>query len=159
MNKLKDKINKVIQSNILNKEMIDMPSRGLLENEIKEIEDKTGKKIFYQYRSFLKRYNGYNLDWIKFHGCTKIDKEIFDITENFDETIEEIIIASDSYGIGYFEKKNGEIFSFDYDGGAIEKVADSFEDFICNYVFGKRSREFGGDEWYEDLKKAGIFND
>jgi hypothetical protein len=44
----------------------------------------------------------------------------------------------------------------DTDGGHVKRIATSVKDFIHEYVFGRCSAEFAGEEWYDELVLAGI---
>jgi hypothetical protein len=56
----------------------------------------------------------------------------------------------------YYLNGAGEVVEEDTDGGEITTLATSFNDFIQSYLFGNRSAEFMGEEWHQQLVKAGF---
>jgi hypothetical protein len=156
-----DFVEKIINSKVLCYNLTFIPKKRPSEQSINRIKESVEISINPIHEIFIRRWNGIDLEVIKIYSFDKKEENIPNLMDRqFDLNKEGLLVfGSSPSGFLYSYDNQGIVFSIDTDGWNIEKVADSFEDFICNYVFGKRSREFGGDEWYEDLKKAGIFND
>lgn len=159
--KVINKIEKVLNSPLLSKGLCYVPTHGASKQSIEKEEDLLGKKISKQHRTLLEKWDGINLEVLRFYGCTK-DKETRQISEcqfDLDELDNPIFFASEPAGYIYVYDKEEKIYLIDTDGWEITKIATSLEDFICNYVFGKRAAEFAGDEWFDEVKAAGLLED
>ncbi len=165
INRIVNKIDMALEKKVISKNLSTVPEKGATEDQIMKEEAYLSRPFTSQHRTFLKKYNGLNADMINFYGCgNDLKKGISKITEwQFDKYDEEnqdllqyLIVADTPSGQMILEDKNGEIYIFAYDGLPIEKTASSLEDFICNYVFGKRAAEFAGDEWFDEVKAAGL---
>jgi hypothetical protein len=155
MNIIYEKLKFIEKKNFLSKNFFYLPKHGLSDQDIKILQEKVEFKFDPKFVDFLKEFNGSNLDVIRIFGVSKYDDRIFDLVENNkDEDL--FIFASDPAGFTYAQDSNFYVFSIDSEGGETIKVAENFEDFICNYLFGNRSEEFGGEEWKEELTQAGI---
>ncbi len=69
---------------------------------------------------------------------------------------ETIIIGSDPAGFVYCQATNREVFSLDTDGGGIEPVAESLDDFFARVVFGPDAAWSYGADWLLDLIAHGL---
>lgn len=165
INRIVYKIDAALEKKVISKNLSTIPAEGATEDQIMEEEASLSRAFTNQHRTFLRKYNGLNADMINFYGCgNNLEKGISRITEwQFDKYDEEdqdilqyLIVGDTPSGQMILEDKKGEIYIFAYDGLPIEKTATSLEDFICNYVFGKRAAEFAGDEWLDEVKAAGL---
>jgi len=159
MNFLK-KIKIVLHSNLLIKELTVIPRKGASLDEIEEEENFTIRPLSPQHRELLQTWNGIDLDVIRFYGCGEMEHTLKSLRDQqifLPGAIQKgIIIGSDPSGFLYIEDEKGSISYFDVDGGEILKIAFSLDDFICNYLFGTRAKEFGGEEWEMELKEHNI---
>ncbi len=155
-----NKIEQVLNSKLLSKGLTVVPSSGASKEEMTKEERFLKRSLSEQYKNLLNKWNGIDLDVIRLYGCNEPD-DTLDCLRNNQELLPPsikggIVIGSDPMGFMYIENINGIIYSLDTDGGEILKVASSLEDLICNYLFGNRAQEFGGEEWVEELKVNGI---
>lgn len=108
----------------------------------------------------LRRWNGLNLDIIRFFRAGKSIKRLPGLVDCQIPPLAEmpgvIVFANDPSGFQYGETAAGEILSFDHDGGEIGSIASSMEEFFCDLLFGARAAEFAGRDWYDALAAAGI---
>ena len=65
-----------------------------------------------------------------------------------------IIIAADAAGFAYLQDGDGQIYSFDTDGGEVKLIATNINDFVCRLIFGPEADKFAGNKWLNDLKAA-----
>lgn len=158
MDKTVEIIYKVVATNLLIKGLYYLPHKGASEIDIKNAEEALGLILFSDHKNFLKYWNGANLDIIRLFGCGQTEDAIPNISSNqFGMEKKDFrIIASDPAGFIYVQDNMEKIFSFDTDGGIFAEVGKNFEDFICNYLFGLRAKEFAGEQWFNELKEAGI---
>ena len=56
----------------------------------------------------------------------------------------------------YLERPTGEIWTLDTDGGHEAVVAENIDALFSKYVFGSDAVLFGGEEWAEQLLRAGV---
>jgi hypothetical protein len=142
----------VLASGLLLRELVSIPARGAADAEISEQETRLGKPLSEGFRRFLRRWNGINLDVIRLYGTTNVSDGIESLTSPQPAALADFIaIGSDPAGFIYAEDSAGRIYSFDHDGGEVECVAHSFDEFIVDYVFGKNSAAFMGDDWYRQV--------
>ena len=151
-----NKIEDVLISGILNKNLTVVPNKGASIEEINKEEKSLSRVFSQQHRNLLKKWNGIDLEVISFYGCNE-PEDTLECLRNNQELLpsaisKRIIIGSDPAGFIYIEDESGKFFLLDTDGGEIAEIASSIEDLICNYVFGKRAKEFGGEEWEQELR-------
>ena len=160
-----DRIKKVLNSELLSKDLSDIPTNGASEAMIKKEEEKLPRKLSLQHKEFLKNWNGANLDFIRVFGVHPVEndflKELAKENKEWEDVVKEvgensIYFANDITGFMYFELEDGSIVYLDTDGGEIKKVADDINDFFLNYIFGKRADEYGDTEWLDELKEYEI---
>lgn len=155
-------LQKVIDSNVLIKELTVVPQNGASNEEIIKEEPFLSRSLSVQHKELLKKWNGINLDVIRFYGCG-LEKAGIGSLRNSQKLTPSIIqkgiiIGSDPAGFIYIEDEKGSIYSLDTDGGEVLRIASSLEDFICNYLFGKRAKDFGGESWEEELRENGLIS-
>ena len=138
-------IEKLIRAEVLSLALTNIPDKGATEEYFVETESRLGISINYEYKEFLKIWNGADLDVIRLYSTNNL------YIENGN-----LVFADDPSGFIYSINENGEITSFDTDGGETKTIASSFSDFFYSYLFGSRSHEFMGEEWKAELKDAGI---
>lgn len=157
MEKVIQVIKKVIDSDLLIKELCIIPDYGVDDSILKS---KNYFKDYGQietsaYITFLKKWNGMDVDVIKFHGLSH-KEGIPEI--HFDQEHSLLIIASDPAGFLYGMDKKGNIYSVDTDFNTKKYVSRSFEEFILQFIFGIESKEFLGNDWYLQLNKLKIID-
>jgi hypothetical protein len=142
----------ILGSDLLLRELTFIPERGATAAEISEEESEIGHRFSEAYRQFLLRWNGINLDVIRLYGVGQVDSRLHQLAkEQIPEMPHLVVIGSDPAGFVYAEDSRGAVLSLDHDGGEVKCVAQSFESFIVDYVFGKDSEEFGGEEWLAEV--------
>lgn len=151
---LERQIPKLLSKELLIQSLVVISPNGATFEEINLAEAKIGLNFSNSYRDFLQRWNGLDLDVIRFFGVGKVaqgitklleSQNIFDSDENF------VFIASSPAGFIYAENIYGQIYDFDHDGGEISLICNNFDEFVIDYLFGKNSNEFMGDEWRENV--------
>lgn len=154
------KINKVIDSSLLIKDLTFIPSRGATMEEIKNEEKYLSHNLLPQHVNFLRNWNGIDLDIIRIFGCGVVEGSLETLRDNQDymplSFKDGVIFASDPSGFLYIENSQREIFYLDTDGGEIEKICSSFGDFIDKYLFGIHADIFFGKEWHNQLMESKI---
>lgn len=138
-------IEKVVASGLITKELTALSETGTTDVELKAVEKRIGRKLHPQLVAFLKIFNGANLDVIRFYPCKRLELREYGL-----------VFADDPSGFVYYVTDSGEVVCEDTDGGSIKKLASSVTEFVHSYLFGNRSAEFMGEEWHEQLTKAGI---
>lgn len=160
-----DKIKKVMQANILSKDLSDIPKNGATLNMIKEEEQSLPRPLSEQHIAFLKEWNGANLDFLRVLGVHPVENEFLEELAKENKEWEDIVtevghgaiyFANDISGFMYFELSDGTITQYDTDGSNDEKLATDMNDFFDNYIFGARAAEYAEQEWLEELKEAGV---
>lgn len=154
------RIEKVLSSGVLIPEMLVIPDFGATESEIHEEESNLPRQLSHSHKSLIKKWNGMNLDLIRIYGCGKVHPELNRLSERqsgvLSEGVGNIVFADDPAGFMYAEKNDGSILSVQVSTGEVRDVAKNIDDFFVRLVFGKDARDFGGDEWVEELVDAGI---
>ena len=156
----KELIRRILSSGFLSENYIRVPSRGATDLEIADTERQLSHPLSDTFKEVIREWNGLDLDVVRICGVGTPEgahetvlsyRWLFaDGSRHFNA------VASDPSGFVYGELPDGSILEWDHDGGGTEVVATSFEDFICNLVFGARASEFAGEEWLEELRDAGI---
>jgi len=147
-------IEKVLNSDLLDKDLIDVPGPSI-DLQIKEEENKLSKNISSEYKLFLQNYNGLNLDIIRLYGVGVTDKCIRNLSDTKNDLeLEGIIIGDDPAGFYYIQNISGQIYSCDSKSYNIKCLANSFSSFISDVVFGENADEFAGEEWKSELRDA-----
>jgi hypothetical protein len=151
------KVENVLQSDLLLKGLVVVPSAGASPASIQAEESAIEESLSSAFRHLLSRWNGLDLEVIRLFGCAG------GVTEQLRRTqlpalIKQgyICIGSDPSGFRYCENREGHVFSFDTDGGRIKKLANSFDDFIERLVFGRDGEKFSGQDWADELRRAGL---
>ena len=150
-------IKKVLNSDLLDEDLIDVPGPST-DLQIKEEESKLQKNISSEYKIFLQNYNGLNLDVIRFYGVGKTDNYIKSLSNSRgDLGINGIAIGDDPAGFFYIQNLSGHIYSCDSKSGDVKCLSNSFSNFVSDVIFGKDADKFAGSEWKSELYDAGIF--
>ena len=154
------RIEEVLKTEVLMEDLMVVPARGARDDEIAEEERALGMRLSPAYREFLRRWNGANLDILRFYGCGSVEEGIQPLRARQSIVpgivVSGVVIGSDPSGFIYVEAQDGQILCVDTDGGEVESVASSFEDFILRLVFGEDADKFGDPEWKEELEEAGL---
>ena len=159
------RIERVVDSEILSKNMSDISLTGSTEEMLGDVESLLSRPLSEQHKIFLGRWNGANLDFIRIYGAYEVKnpfiRELGEEYREWKEIVDEIsssaiLFADDISGFMYFELEDGSIVQLDTDGGDVEEVAEDMSDFFLNYVFGKRAEEYAGKDWFDELREANI---
>jgi hypothetical protein len=139
-----DFIERVLASGVLSPSMVELPSPAT-SRDIGEAESRLGLRLPPALRVILEKWNGANLDVIRFVSC-----DLLEIQEHG------LYFANDFSGFMYFLDSQGSVVSLDTDGGDVKVVAADLADLLTGYLFGSRASEFMGPEWLNELKAAGL---
>jgi hypothetical protein len=145
MTDTKSFIESVLASGVLIDSMTMLSPTGATDIELDAAAKRVGKNINSELAEFLRNYDGADLDVLRIYSC-----------ERLKETDYGVAFADDPAGFVYYLADSGDVVMEDTDGGHVKRIATSIKDFIHEYVFGKRSAEFAGEEWYDELVRAGI---
>lgn len=151
---LEKQIPKLLSTELLIKSLVFISPNGATLEEINADESKIGMSISKSYRQFLHRWNGLDLDVIRFFGVGNVNSRIKNLAEQQDDFLLNdgiIFLASSPTGFLFGENREGHIYSFDTDGGEIEFICQDFDSFVTGYLFSKDSDRFMGNEWRESL--------
>ena len=77
-------------------------------------------------------------------------------TDMFSGVSNYIVFGDDPSGFMYAEDDGGVIYSVQVSTGDVKELARSLDDFFERLVFGKDAKEFGGQDWEEELRDAGL---
>jgi hypothetical protein len=150
-------IEKALKAGVLLQDMVRVPLRGASEVEIDAEEALVGQKFSLALRVLLRRWNGINLDVLRFYGCQgTITLQVHKAQLALLREKQLLCIGSDPAGFVYCEDQSGRVFSFDRDGGAILQKAVCLDDFVSRFVFGSDAGLFAGPDWARDLNNAGL---
>jgi hypothetical protein len=161
-----EKLEQVIASNIIGEELLFAPSKGISKEKMLELDIAFNNLLSEDLKSLLRKWNGLHLDIINFFGFgDPLEGSINSMEENQLKNYhvynykDFLAFADDPAAYLYLQSPSGEIYTFDLKNSYMDRVSSSLEDFICNYVFGKRAAEFAGDEWFDEVKAAGLIDD
>jgi hypothetical protein len=152
-------ITRALESGVLSPNLLYVPAGGASPEMIREEEGALRRPLSRQHKEVLTRWNGINLDVLTLYGCGVTPRQIGRLSayQRLDPwLVEGIAFGSDPAGFIYVEEDAGNILCLDHDGGEIERVAANLNDFFGRYVFGEDAHLFGGDEWKEQLRAAGL---
>ena len=155
MEKVVEIIQKIIDSDLIIKELCFIPKQGVsvLGLEKWNFFKDYGQENSSSYILFLKKWNGIDIDVIRFFGVSS-NENIPEI--KFDQEHSLLIIASDPAGFLYGMDNEGKIYSLDTESNTKKLIAPSFDDFILQFVFSSTSQDFLGIDWCLQLKEIGI---
>lgn len=137
-------IDRVLAAGVLTESLVVLPPPAAAA-DIAEAEKRAGIAIPEALRALLQRWNGPDLDVIRFVPCSELRREP-----------EGVLFATDPAGFMYFLQGSGHIAQLDTDGGGLEEVACDVNDFLGGFVFGSRSREFAGAQWEQEMRRVGL---
>ena len=153
-------IEKSLSSGILLEEMIVVPQAGASESDIRSEEKLLPRSLSSSHISLLKKWNGMNLDVIRLYGCGNVHEELKRLSSCQTGALVElegnIVFGDDPSGFMFAEKSDGKILSVQTSVGEIKEVAENLDDFFERLIFGKDAKEFGGEDWVEELVDAGL---
>lgn len=149
-------IERALSAGALEPNLISVPSRGATDEEIEEEEALVGQRLSESHKTLLRRWNGIDLEVLRLFGCgpAATQRRLSDATMTGVDAA--VVIGDDPFGFVYFGASDGRIILLDTDGGAVEEVAADLDDFICRLVFGADAASFAGDDWFHELRVAGI---
>ncbi|MEM1060659.1 MAG: SMI1/KNR4 family protein [Verrucomicrobiota bacterium] len=153
-------IEKALAANLLTSDLIKVPGIGASSVLIQKEERLLGRPLLPEHRRLLQRWNGIDLEVVRFYGCGEGTDEVLRLSAARSEMVVGIEgcleIGSDAAGFVYIQGSNGSVYELDSDSGDYEFVAVGIDDFVGRLVFGSDAAQFAGDEWYLELKKAGM---
>lgn len=150
-------IEEFIKSDLIILELCTIPKNGISDEDIKKISSLYEYKplIDSGYIDLLKKWNYLDIDIIRFYG---FENKFNERNCYYDPEEKVIIFASDPAGFLYGMNEKNEILSVDTKLNLTKIVSRSFQIFVEDYIFGKDSIYFMGEEWFLDLKKAKFLN-
>lgn len=158
MSRAVDKIERVLQANILSKDSMYIPPRGATDIEIAAVNKKLPRPLSPQHAALLRRWNGMNLARVRVYGATATQGEIRALADSQLEVLAKtpgsIVFGDDPAGFVYAELIDGRVVDWDGDYGTIEVTAANIDDFFDHLVFGIDADQFAGDEWKDKLRAA-----
>jgi hypothetical protein len=156
------KIERVISSGLLRPNLLAIPNGGASLDQIALEESAMSRLLSPIHKGLLRRWNGLNLEVIRVFGCEVTLPSIPSLRESqFPPSFlpaASLAFASDPVGFVYVELEAGGIVSVDSDGGEIELVASSIDDFFDNFVFGMRGDKFADSDWLQELRNASLID-
>jgi hypothetical protein len=155
-------IEKMIQSEVLFEEMLVLPVDGSSEEMFIEEEANLVRRLSERHKCILRKWNGFNLDVVRFYGCNVTHKEIKRLSSCQIGPLAEmegvIVVGDDPAGFVYGEHENGKVLVEDTSSGEVKEVAKSLDDFFERLVFGVDAANFGGVDWANELRDAGVIS-
>jgi len=147
-------IRRVLSAKFLSPSLTYIPEKGASSGDIELVESQINRCLSDQHRKLLESWNGINLDVLRVYGATPTRDElkgILSVQEILDHESGQRLTAfcESPAGLIYFEDADSGILMLDLDGGDIEKVAFSIDDFFERFVFGKDAAQFAGEDWYK----------
>ena len=150
----------VLGTDLLHRDLIDVPSRGALAEEIVEEESLLPRALTKQHKDLLHRWNGIGLDVIRLFGCGQHSDSRGRLhamqVPALNSSDGALVIGTDPSGFIYLENRSGVIASYDSDGGDLKRLASSVDELFELIVFGAGANEFAGEEWLDDLRRFQI---
>lgn len=150
----------VLSKELLIPELVYVPTRGATHLELAMINSQLPRKLSYTHSSILTRWNGLNLDVLRIYGATQTTKEIKGILESqsgfLGKSSDTILFGDDPSGFLFAEDGEGRILSFDSKSDVQKIIASDMDDFFQRLIFGKDAALFGGDDWADEVLKAGL---
>jgi len=154
------KIQEVLATGLLIPQLTIIPSRGALDEEIRQEEVLLRRRLCFDHVAILRCWNGIALDVVRLFGCGENASNVGRISSSQIKNcvgIEgAITIGSDAAGFVYLQTCDGHVWVLDSDGGKVEQLADNLDDFFERLVFGQDAISFGGPEWMKELRDAGV---
>lgn len=140
-----------------------VPQRGATEEEITKEAQALGRAPSPEYLALLRRWNGLDLDVVRFFGVGPCERGLSRLSEEQERAPgaapSMLVIGADPSGFTFLESAEGAIFQFDHDGGSLAHLADSFDLFVAEVLFGRRAGEFLGEEWLAQLRAVQLVSD
>jgi hypothetical protein len=153
-------IEKAIKSGVLIDGLTVIPDVGATDVEIAQEETLLPRSLSDQHKRLLKRWNAMNIDVLRVYGCVNVHDELRRLSEAqidmFADVDNVIVFGDDPAGFIYAESADGSIHSVQASTGEVKRLADSMDDFFERLVFGKDAKEFGGEDWAEELVDGGL---
>jgi len=151
----------VLSSGLLSRESI-LASPPASLAQLAALEGVLPRRLSESHRQLLLTWNGLNLDVVRLLGAPPVCDGI-DPLPQWQTLIPSthpswIAIGTDPAGFLYAQDERGKIWSIDHDGGTEKRLSSSLDEFLGDYVFGKRAAEFGGESWRDDLVTHGILS-
>ena len=93
----------------------------------------------------LLEWGGSNLDEIRI-----LSLEYIEVRDS------KVVFANNYNGFSFSYDSIGRVYSEDHDGGESEFLSSSVDEFINEFVFGEKGKDFYGEDWIQELKNNGI---
>lgn len=153
-------IRRVLSSGVLSKNLTCLPNSGATQEQIRSESAAIGRELSEQHRRLLASWNGAVLDLITFFGCSPTDPEIPEIRKWQSllpkGTTGDVVVGFSPAGFLFVERSDSSVYSVDSEGGEVQTIASSLDDFVSRYLFGKDADLFAGDGWKQELLAAGV---
>jgi hypothetical protein len=148
----------LLDSGVVSRSLTVVPD-GATEQDLQLEERILGLNLCEDYKAFLRQWNGANVEVATFYGCGQTHPEIPRVTQHQEpwaKSFNGIVIGGDPAGFVYVQLMDCRILVVDTDGGTEENVAANFDDFVGRFMLGPDAESFGGSEWKEELRDAGL---
>jgi len=153
-------IEKAINSEVLLEDMLVLPIKGSDNDMFAREEINLVRSLSEMHKSILRKWNGFNLDVVRFYGCDATHEELKRLSNCQTGPLVEldgvIVIGDDPAGFVYGEQANGKILMEDTSSGEVIEVAEDLDDFFERFVFGVDAANFGGADWADELRDANL---
>lgn len=154
-------IEKVISSGLLLQPLTYIPTQGANPSELLMLDDSLPKPMSNAHKTILQKWNGLNLDVIRLYGASPTPGELNGLAESQEGVLISfndgyIVFGEDPAGFIYLEDGEGRIWSLDSEIQVSSLIARDMDDFFQNYLFGLKGFEFGGENWMQELRSAGL---
>jgi len=150
---------RVLESKVLRSSLIYIPDRGATDLEIAALSKHLPRPLSDAHRALLQRWNGINLDVIRVYAASA-QTELRSLRDTqagpFADVKGALVFGDDPSGFVYAEALTGQVICFDSSSGDIKIIAAGLDALFAKLVFGEDAATFGGDEWVEELKRAGL---
>ena len=158
MSKATSIIERVLNSNVLLSELVHVAPRGATAQEIASEEKLMTRALSPGHREILAMWNGANLDVIRLFCCGPSSVPgVRRLSAGQEGACDgEVFFADDPAGFRYVEGPGG-AYLVDADGGSRRRIAENLDDLFTRVVFGRDAASFGGPEWEQELRDAGLF--
>lgn len=148
-------IRKVLDCGLLEPTLVRVASRGAVDRQVVACETAMGCSISPELRTILFTWNGLDLDVIRLFGAPPLEEGLQSLGSVKPPAglAGGVAIGSDPSGFVYFEATDRSVWSWDHDGGRVERLADGVDDFLGSVVFGSGAAHFLGDDWLTELRR------
>ena len=151
---------RVLESGLIKRGLMHIPGRGATKQELEALSRKLVRPLSDAHSTLLMRWNGINLDVVRIYAVTPVPGELRGLEEVQAGPLTEIrgaiVFGDDPSGFVYAESLDGTIISLDSSFGTVSVVAEDLDSFFGRLVFGIDAAKFAGDDWFDEVKQAGL---